>query len=107
MTKNQSKCLGLVLFLFGLTLNLSSAEAQISVYEKLTGSERLFSNELALAKSAGLTIKIKAGYDDLLRKSTQFEEIKFVRWTYGAAVDWKTSANQSWQIGRASCRERV
>ena len=99
MTKNQSKCLGLVLFLLALTLNLSSAEAQISVYEKLTGTQQLFSNEIAQQpNSAGLTIKMKAGYDDLLRKATQFEEIKLARWTYGASVDWRTSANQSWHF---------
>ncbi len=99
MTKNQSKCLGLVLFLLALRLNLSSAEAQISVYEKLTGTQQLFSNEIAQQpNSAGLTIKMKAGYDDLLRKATQFEEIKLARWTYGASVDWRTSANQSWHF---------
>ncbi|MCH8874550.1 hypothetical protein IH824_17600, partial [candidate division KSB1 bacterium] len=82
-----------------LKLNLSSAEAQVSVYEKLTGMKQLFSNELAQqSKSAGLTIKMKAGYDDLLRKTTQFEEIKLARWTYGASVDWRTSANQSWHF---------
>jgi len=91
--------LGLVLFLLALTLNLSSAEAQISVYEKLTGTQQLFSNEIAQQpNSAGLTIKMKAGYDDLLRKATQFEEIKLARWTYGASVDWRPSANQSWHF---------
>ena len=98
MTKNQSKFFGVALFLVALKLNLSSAEAQISVYEKLTGTQQLFSNELALANSAGLTIKMKAGYDDLLRKATQFEEIKLARWTYGVSVDWRTSANQSWHF---------
>ncbi|MCH8019736.1 hypothetical protein IH785_07735 [candidate division KSB1 bacterium] len=99
MPKNQPKALGLALFLIALTLNLSSAEAQVSVYEKLTGMKQLFSNELAQQpNSAGLTIKMKAGYDDLLRKAIQFEEIKLARWTYGASVDWRTSANQSWHF---------
>jgi len=99
MLKNQPKALGLALFLIVLTLNLSSAAAQVSVYEKLTGMKQLFSNELAQQpNSAGLTIKMKAGYDDLLRKTTQFEDIKLARWTYGASVDWRTSANQSWHF---------
>jgi len=99
MPKNQPKALGLALFLIALKLNLSSAEAQVSVYEKLTGMKQLFSNELApQPNSAGLTIRMTAGYDDLLRKTTQFEEIKLARWTYGASVDWRTSANQSWHF---------
>ncbi len=99
MTKNQSKFLGLVLFLVAITFSLSSAEAQVSVYEKLTGLKQLFSAEPAQQpNSAGLTIKMTAGYDDLLRKTTQFEEIKLARWTYGASVDWRTSANQSWHF---------
>ncbi|TDI90990.1 MAG: hypothetical protein E2O77_07370, partial [Caldithrix sp.] len=74
--------------LIALSLLTSKAKAQISVYEKLTGMKQLFSNEIAQQpNSAGLTIKMKAGYDDLLRKATQFEEIKLARWTYGASVD--------------------
>ena len=99
MPKNQPKALGFALFLVALTFSLSSAEAQVSVYEKLTGMKQLFSNKLAQQpNSAGLTIKMKAGYDDLLRKTTQFEDIKLARWTYGASVDWRTSANQSWHF---------
>ncbi|MCH6560377.1 hypothetical protein IH799_08505, partial [candidate division KSB1 bacterium] len=61
--------------------------------------KQLFSVEPAQQpNSAGLTIKMKAGYDDLLRKTTQFEDIKLSRWTYGASVDWRTSANQSWHL---------
>lgn len=99
MPKNSIQILKIAASLIALSLLTSKAKAQISVYEKLTGMKQLFSNEIAQQpNSAGLTIKMKAGYDDLLRKATQFEEIKLARWTYGASVDWRTSANQSWHF---------
>ncbi len=97
MRKHSIQTFGLAVCLITLCVTTAHLTAQISVYSKLTGTEPLFSNEFVQKTNVKyLRVTLKAGYDDLLRKATQKEQLKFARWTYGASIEWKTSENQSW-----------